>query len=228
MPRILVVDDEVEVVNSLRRLLRRNSFEVETALSGREGLLKLLSFEPDVVLSDFRMPEMNGAEMLSKVKALRPLTLRLILSGYADLNSVITSVNEGEICRFFSKPWDDEALVASLKALLRERAVLAELHRPVAMVGPRYQVAVEQKKASVEVRVDCGSESLGATQAVKLMTSFMDLMGADLDGVGGLLERHQGKVSLVVEVGKGRRLTVELPMLTAPALAPNSQEAPNA
>src|ERR1700719_1768734 len=104
MPKILVVDDEPAVLNALRRLLRRAGFEVETAGTGAEALARLDGFAPDIVLSDFRMPGMNGAELLAQVKQRQPLALRLIISGYADLDSVMTSVNEGEICRFISKP----------------------------------------------------------------------------------------------------------------------------
>jgi two-component system response regulator VicR len=215
MARILVVDDEAEIANALRRLLRRRGFEVETATSGLEGLTKAAAFQPDLVLSDFRMPGMTGAEMLGRIKRLYPLTLRAILSGYADLNSVIAAVNEGEICRFFSKPWDDASLVAVVEGMLRERDILVALHRPFSGMGSRFQVEVGQHKSSVQVCIESGPEPEAAAQAVSLIASFVGVLGMDLETVSGLLEKHQGRVSLVVEVGKGKRLTLELPRMAS-------------
>ena len=114
MHKILVVDDEVEIVRSLQRVLR-GDFTVERAQSGEEALSKLASFQPDVVISDFRMPGMSGAELLLKVKERFPLCIRIILSGYADLESVLASVNEGEICRFIKKPWNNDQLIGTLQ-----------------------------------------------------------------------------------------------------------------
>lgn len=127
MQRILIVDDEVQVCSALRRLFRREDFEVEIAASGPEALLKLEAFRPDVVLSDFRMPQMNGAELLAEVRRRLPLALRIILSGYSDLASVMASVNDGEICRFISKPWDNETLVPTIRTILKQREALARL-----------------------------------------------------------------------------------------------------
>ncbi len=136
MARILVVDDDVPGARPLRRVLMRSSFEVEFAHSGNEGLQKLIVFEPDIVLSDFRMPGMTGLEMLQQVRRLRPLALRIMLSGFADLNSVTRAVNEGEISRFISKPWDDRALIDTLVALLEDRDQLHERSSPLAQVVP--------------------------------------------------------------------------------------------
>src|SRR5690349_20023459 len=105
--KVLVVDDEQQVAHALRRLLRREGFAVEVAYSGEEALEKLKGFSPDVVLSDFRMPGMNGSELLQHVRRQRPLALRLLFSGYADFKSLAASMSEGEFCRFISKPWDD-------------------------------------------------------------------------------------------------------------------------
>jgi DNA-binding NtrC family response regulator len=116
--RILIVDDEVQVCRSLLRLLRREGFEVEAAEGGPQALLLLDTFRPDVVLSDFRMPRMNGAELLIEVRRRFPRTLRIILSGYSDLASVMASVKDGELCRFITKPWDNDTLAAAIRSML--------------------------------------------------------------------------------------------------------------
>ena len=116
MPRILIVDDEVHVVGALRRLLRREGFTIEVALSGEEALQKLETFEADVVISDFRMRGMNGLELLGQVMQRAPKTVRVLISGHADLSSV--GARAGVISLFISMPWDDVRLVADVRALL--------------------------------------------------------------------------------------------------------------
>jgi DNA-binding NtrC family response regulator len=115
-PRILIVDDEVHVVGALRRLLRREGFSIEVALNGEEALQKLATFEADVVISDYRMRGMNGLELLGQVLRMAPRTVRVLISGHADLSS--GGGGAGVISHFISKPWDDERLVADVRALL--------------------------------------------------------------------------------------------------------------
>lgn len=110
---LLVVDDEVEVAKSLRRLLRKE-FEVALAHTGAEALERLAQSPVDLVLSDFRMPGMSGTELLAEVKLRNPATLRVLLSGYADLES---APNRDDTIHFVRKPWDDHALVTLLRAL---------------------------------------------------------------------------------------------------------------
>ena len=130
----MLVDDEPEVLKSLHRLLR-GRFEVESAPGGHEALAKLDLFRPDVVISDFRMPAMNGAELLAEVKRRSPLTLRLILSGYVDLESLPELISQADICRYLHKPWNGREMVALLRALLAERSLLAAAGEPKAVVA---------------------------------------------------------------------------------------------
>ncbi|MGZ3460507.1 MAG: response regulator [Archangium sp.] len=116
MARILIVDDEVHVVGALRRLLRREGFSIEVALNGHEALEKLTTFEADVVISDFRMRGMNGLELLGQVLRIAPRAARVLISGHADLSS--GGGQPGVISHFISKPWDDDRLVADVRALL--------------------------------------------------------------------------------------------------------------
>ena len=115
-PTILCVDDEANILSALNRLLRREGYTVLTANSGKEGL-KLLD-ENDtvhVVVSDQRMPEMTGSEFLKQVKERKPETVRVILSGYAEVSAILEAVNNGAIYQFLTKPWDDEALKEQIK-----------------------------------------------------------------------------------------------------------------
>ena len=110
-PRILLlVDDEENIVSALKRTLRREGYTILTARSAEEGLRLLVDNRVGVIISDQRMPQMTGVDFLRKVKTLYPKTLRLVLSGYTELESVTSAINEGAIYKFLTKPWDDDLL----------------------------------------------------------------------------------------------------------------------
>jgi len=119
--RILCVDDERNILRSLTRLFLDDPYEILTAASGAEGLLILAqSGDVPVVISDYRMPGMNGVEFLSEVRKRWPETVRIVLSGYADTGAIVSAINEGQIYRFVAKPWnDDELRVTVANALER-------------------------------------------------------------------------------------------------------------
>ncbi|OGO98270.1 MAG: hypothetical protein A3E00_06810 [Curvibacter sp. RIFCSPHIGHO2_12_FULL_63_18] len=107
---LLLVDDEANVLASLKRLFRRDGHNILTASSGQEGLDILATQKVDVIISDQRMPGMTGVEFLRAAKASHPDTVRIVLSGYTELQSVTDAINEGSIYRFLTKPWEDEQL----------------------------------------------------------------------------------------------------------------------
>jgi diguanylate cyclase (GGDEF)-like protein len=112
---LLLVDDEPHVLTALRRVLRREGYRIFTADSALAGLEILAREEVQVVLSDQRMPGMSGTEFLDRARRMHPDTVRLILSGYADLQSVTEAVNRGAVFRFLHKPWDEALLRQSLR-----------------------------------------------------------------------------------------------------------------
>jgi len=116
---LLLVDDEQNVLNALRRLLRREGYRILTAGSGAEAL-ELLALQPvQVIVSDQRMPGMSGVEFLSKVKELYPETVRISLSGYSEISTVTDAINKGAIWKYITKPWDDEALAEEIRLAFR-------------------------------------------------------------------------------------------------------------
>ena len=124
---VLCVDDEQNVVDSLQLNLRRH-FNVRTALSGAAGL-ELLRSDPDiaVVISDMRMPEMDGATFLAEVKDVAPTAVRMLLTGYSDIEAAMRAVNEGQIFRFLTKPCAPDHLLATLSAGVEQhRLITAE------------------------------------------------------------------------------------------------------
>ncbi len=116
---ILFVDDEANVLASLKRLLRRDGYRILTAGSGREGLDLLATNPVQVVVTDQRMPEMSGTEFIGRVKELYPDTVRIVLSGYTDLESITHMINAGAVYKFLTKPWDDEQLRENMRDAFR-------------------------------------------------------------------------------------------------------------
>jgi len=120
MQTLLVVDDDVNVLAALHRLFRRDNYRVLTAASPAEGF-DLLALHPvQVILCDQRMPVMNGTEFLSKVKEMYPDTIRIILSGYTGVETVLDSINRGAIYRFYTKPWNDAELRDNVRLAFRQ------------------------------------------------------------------------------------------------------------
>jgi two-component system NtrC family sensor kinase len=127
--RLLLVDDEENIRRSLKRVLRRGDWHVETAPDAEVALAMFPQFQPEVVLSDFRMPGMNGVEFLAKVKELSPRTQRIMLTGQADQQAIEEAINRSEVFRFISKPWNDAQLVLTVKSAFEQHALFAENDR---------------------------------------------------------------------------------------------------
>lgn len=146
MHRILILDDEPFVLSALRRSLSnwrsdgtRATYCLETFDQPERAITRLQEMAFDVVLSDYNMPGMNGVEFLSEVRRLQPDAIRIILSGFADLNAMISAINEAEIFRFISKPWGDYELKAVLEHAVQYR-----------------ELQVENKKLADIIRVERG------------------------------------------------------------------------
>lgn len=137
---LLLVDDEESILSSLNRLLRREGYRVLSATGGAEGLEILASHRVDVIVSDQRMPQMTGVEFLRQVKNLYPQTVRIVLSGYTELQSITDAINEGAIYKFLTKPWDDEQLRANIREAFRHKGLDDENQR----LGRELTVANEQ------------------------------------------------------------------------------------
>lgn len=112
-PVILFVDDEERIIRSLK-LLFRGRYEVLTTTDGREALEMLRNQRVHAIISDQRMPIMPGVEVLRGAREISPNTMRLLLTGYSDMESIIGSVNEGEVFRFINKPWKSDEIIASV------------------------------------------------------------------------------------------------------------------
>ncbi|UXY14425.1 response regulator [Chitiniphilus purpureus] len=107
---LLLVDDEANVLAALRRALRRDGYQIHTAGGGQEGLAILAEQPISVIISDQRMPHMTGSEFLEQARQLKPATVRIMLSGFSEVQSLADAINRGAAWKFLFKPWDDEQL----------------------------------------------------------------------------------------------------------------------
>lgn len=160
--RILFVDDEPQMLTALQRVFRGKKFDVHTANSGAEGL-QLLEGEPfDVIISDMRMPEMDGATFLSQSINLNPLSRRILLTGYSDQESTIRAINDGQVHQYLSKPWDNEKLREVVEAEITEKLrIEAETPNQEEHLALQEQVSnVSQELASASLFVDMAKGEL--------------------------------------------------------------------
>ena len=123
---LLLVDDEENITASLVRLLRRDGYTILRANSGQCGLDLLAQHQVGVIVSDQRMPGMTGTEFLIKVKELYPDTVRIVLSGYTELNSVTDAINRGAVYKFLTKPWEEDLLRANVEEAFQRHEMKTE------------------------------------------------------------------------------------------------------
>ncbi len=116
---IICVDDEPDVVGALYDTFM-DDYNVKTATSGEEALKIFNEEDISLVISDQRMPEMEGTELLSKINEIKPICKKILLTGYADINAAIDAINSGAVDKYFSKPWEDDELLQAVKDLVEE------------------------------------------------------------------------------------------------------------
>ena len=173
---ILFVDDEPSILSALRRLFRPQGYRVLMAEGGAAGLALLELESVDLVISDMRMPEMDGVQFLEQVRQRWPGVVRVMLTGYADISSTIGAINRGEIHRYMAKPWDDQDILLSVSdgltrsRLERENRRLQELTQQQNLqlqeVNGQLQSANQQLHGvndALELRVKARTQQLEAS-----------------------------------------------------------------
>ena len=202
-PTLLCVDDEPNILSSLRRLFRAKGYRVLVAESGDAGLQVLATEAVDLVISDMRMPEMDGAHFLELVRARWPDTIRILLTGYADVSSIIEAINRGEIYRYIAKPWDDNDMLLVVRDAL-ERKVLENEKLRLEELTQRQNDELKALNASLEGKVrertadlnKANDSLLGANE--KLKTSFLTsikVFSNLIEMRGGHLSGHSRRVA---------------------------------
>jgi response regulator RpfG family c-di-GMP phosphodiesterase len=205
---ILLVDDELSILKALQRLFRNHGFPVKTAQGGAEGLEALRTSEAPIalIISDQRMPEMNGAQFLERAKSLAPEAMRFLLTGHSDLEAVVEAVNKGEIHRFMHKPWNDAELLVCVRqavehyCLVQENRRLAELTRRQNQELNEFNRGLEQKvdertreiqRQNAELESLCRGLEQSFKDTVRLMSSLVESLNPRL----GELMREVARLS---------------------------------
>jgi len=134
-PTVLLVDDERLVTEAMKRSLRREPYEVLTAGSGEQALDLMKQHEPDVIVADEKMPGMAGTELLAIVRREHPSTMRIILTGCGTLETAMRAINEGEIYRFFTKPYHEADLVQTIREALEHKRLTADAKNMLRIIG---------------------------------------------------------------------------------------------
>jgi two-component system NtrC family sensor kinase len=173
--RILCVDDEMNVLSALQRSFIEEGYEIITASSGEEGLSMLRSVSPvQVVISDYRMPDMNGVEFLREVRRHWPEMVRIVLTAYADIAVIISSINEGQVHHFLMKPWTGNELKTAIGNAL-ERYFL---HQKNIRITDELLFKIEELKQA-NFQLEC----LKTREKVSVRNTFQDMAGMILDSL---------------------------------------------
>ena len=183
--KILCVDDERNVLKALRRLfMDEDNYEIFIAESGAEGL-EVLEEEGDIrmVISDYRMPEMTGVEFLRQVNEKWPDTIRIVLSGYADISAVVEAINEGQIYKFIPKPWNDEELLTTVSAALEHQALQWE-NKHLSSELQEKNAALQEMNDNLEELVRKRTEALDLRNRVlQISPGIMDVLPVAVFGI---------------------------------------------
>lgn len=215
---LLFVDDEANILSALKRLFRPHGYRIWTAGGGQEGL-DILAREPiDLVISDMRMPEMNGAQFLEKVREQWPDTVRILLTGYAEISATIDAINRGQIYRYVSKPWEDNDIVLLVKQALERKALEREKLRLEALTQ-RQNDELKELNATLEEKVRVRTEEVRQTMAFlekaheqlkKGFTTSIRVLSSLIEMRGGHMAGHSRKVA-----DTARKLAIRLKMPAA-------------
>lgn len=187
---ILIVDDEQSILNSLSRLLEDEDYSVMTANCGADGLAILDRHKVDLIISDMRMPNMDGASFLKQAAEKRPDSVRILLTGFADMKSTIAAVNEGRIFQYIAKPWNDEDLLRRVRDALEMKQlrdynqhlerIQAEQNARLLELTEQQETIIKQRTAELEQtasQLDTAYKELQETyyQTVPLLANLIEL-----------------------------------------------------
>ncbi|WP_022664230.1 response regulator [Desulfospira joergensenii] len=180
---VLCVDDEKHILSSIKRLLRRENYELLIALSGEEGLEILKTRDIHLVIADHRMPGMSGITFLTKVKITYPDTIRILLTGYTDIESIKESVNQGNIYKFLLKPWNDDNLKLEIKKSLEQHDLIQSNRSLTATVRKKNQ-ELEQINQNLEKIIAKRTRELELqNQALELTRNIFEGLPVPVVGV---------------------------------------------
>lgn len=181
---LLLVDDEENITSALTRLLRRDGYTILCANSGQEGLALLEIHQIGVIISDQRMPGMTGTEFLSKVRERYPDTVRIVLSGYTELNSVTDAINRGAVYKFLTKPWEDDLLRANVEEAFQRYEMKVEnvrLTQELRQANDELRLINQELEQRVELKT---REALRSLNVLRVSQEILEHLPVAVIGIG--------------------------------------------
>ena len=166
---ILIVDDEESILNAFKRILADEDYEIHTAHNGLEGLNKLRAAQKpfSLIISDQRMPVMNGVQFFTQAKDIFPDAVRILLTGYADTEAIIDAINKGGVHLYFTKPWREEELLFHIKQSLSKTELLVENKRLAELIKKQNGELLDLNKTLEEKIKEKTSDLLARAEELK-------------------------------------------------------------
>lgn len=210
---VLLVDDEPNILSALRRVFRKEGYEIATAQSAADGLRCLEQQAIGVVISDHRMPEMTGVQFLKEVRRRWPQTVRAILSGYAEPESIVSAVNEAGIAKFLTKPWGDDDLRGTVKECFAAYRLGAESHRLSRDLAERNNdlatLNLRLEEAVKEVNAKKDELERAATATVETLASLQETADPYFRGHAEKVRDLAGAMARALDLPAEERWTIE-------------------
>jgi response regulator RpfG family c-di-GMP phosphodiesterase len=205
--RLLLVDDEESITKALYRLFRKEGYEIYTASSGQEalGVLKEAEKRFSLIISDQRMPGMTGVQFLEKAKKIFPDAIRILLTGYSDMDAIVDAVNKGEIHRYLTKPWNDDDLLIQIRQALEQYELRVENVRLLALTRKKNMELKELNEQLEEKVAERSREIIEKNKDLeginkKLEKSFLNairLLSSLIETLNPELGEHMRRVATI-------------------------------
>ena len=205
--KVLCVDDEHHNLKALKRLFKNEPFEFIGYASPMQALDEITAIKPAVVISDQCMPEMDGIQFLQHVQSKQPDTVRILLTGLADLETAISAINKGNVYRFITKPWDDDALKKEVRTALEHQE---SIHCLRGMLENLADEIIDQNKDQSQLRELAAAVSIEIDQPLAVIKGYTQLIQVQL-GEGSLLRTYLSNIQ--VQVGRIEETTNKLKSL---------------
>lgn len=229
---LLLVDDEENILRALVRLLRRDGYTIITAGSGAEGLALLDEHPVGVIISDQRMPGMKGSAFLEQAKDKRPDTIRIMLSGYTELESVTDAINRGAIYKFLTKPWEDDLLRENVRQAFEQHELRAERDHLARELGEVNTQLAQANAGLARTIATQGHELALHHRMLELSREVLEHLPVGVLGVGddGIIAVANGRAHLLLGQAMGTLLGQDRNSLPEPlqALCRHAPDAPPA
>ncbi|MCD4779989.1 MAG: response regulator [Candidatus Omnitrophica bacterium] len=219
-PKILCVDDEVNILRCLQRAFRSEPYDITTANSGPEALEIMEKDNFDLIISDQRMPEMTGSKLLKQVKEKYPHVIRIMLSGYSDFDSLVQAINEGEIFRFISKPWNNSELTSIIKMIFEQKRIVNIAKKELEHVSElmnlceSIEVTSNDSDGTIVLHLKNGEQSIPDGLVTSAINAILNVLGIDKDKnpelVSGSVSRRENGVLITINLDGGVIIKLEL------------------